>query len=144
VITIRAIEPDDRAAMRRLLAAAELPTDDLDDPSIALFGAFTDQLLGVIGLQTCGTEALLRSLAVEPAHRDLGIARRLCEHVFAQRAQLWLLTTTAKDYFARYGFEVVAREEVPAQIRATAQFSSLCPSSAHVMRRQSTATSSMM
>lgn len=128
-------------AARALLAANELPIDDLEDPAIHLLGAIEGgALLGVIGLQVCGRAGLLRSLAVSPAARGRGIARALCDRVFLLAAQqgldgLWLLTTSARDYFARHGFDEVARDRVPPAIRATAQFTSLCPSSAVVMRR---------
>jgi amino-acid N-acetyltransferase len=108
----------------------------------ALVGAFDGgAMVGVIGLQSCGDVGLLRSLAVDPAHRDHGIARALCDLAFeVARArdmrELWLLTTTAETYFARLGFTLVAREAAPAQVRATAQFASLCPATARVMRRQ--------
>jgi amino-acid N-acetyltransferase len=125
-------------AAAALLVAQRLPTDDLHDPTITLVGAFmNDALVGVIGLQACDDVAMLRSLAVDPAHRDRGIAAALCERVFVLAADrdLYLLTESADDYFARLGFKQVERANVPAAIRATAQFSALCPSSARVMRK---------
>lgn len=139
---LRALLPAELPAVRALLAASDLPTDDIDDPSISLVGAFDDDaLIGVVGLQACGGVGLLRSLAVAPSHRDRGMAGSLCERVFemaGERAMesLWLLTTSAKDYFTRHGFEAVPRDEAAEAIRTTAQFTALCPSSAHVMRRR--------
>jgi len=122
--------------IRALLAANELPTDDLDDPAIELWGAFEGpRLLGVVGLQALDGAALLRSLAVARDARDRGIGAALCAHVEQRTRELWLLTTSAKDYFARRGYEAVRREEAPASVRATAQFTALCPSTAVVMRR---------
>ena len=148
LVTIRDLGGEEASAMRELLAVSELPTEDLADPSITLIGAFAsdDELVGVVGLQACDDVGLLRSLAVAAHHRDRGIARRLCERVLQIAAErrwpaLWLLTTTASDYFTRLGFEAVPRDEAPAAIRATAQFTSLCPSSAHVMRRLSNSAS---
>lgn len=141
-IVVRAVEPAALPWARALLAGADLPTDDLDDPAISLVGAFDgDALVGVVGLQTCGGLGLLRSLAVAPERRSAGLARVLCERVFAIAADramssIWLLTTSARDYFTRHGFEDVPRDKVPEEVRATAQFTSLCPSSAHVMRRR--------
>lgn len=140
-MTLRELTPDDLRAACALLAADDLPTADLADPAITLVGAFDgESLAGVIGLQACDGVGLLRSLAVAPAHRDRGIARRLCERVFELAAErrlalLWLLTTSARDYFTRHGFAVVARDAAPAAVRATAQFASMCPSSAQLMRR---------
>jgi len=138
---VRALARDELPRVRELLASSELPIDDIDDPSITLIGAFDDAVLaGVIGLQDCGGVGLLRSLAVTPQHRDRGVARLLCERVFAMTAErklesLWLLTLSARDYFTRHAFVEVPRETAPAAIRATAPFGSLCPASAHVMRR---------
>lgn len=141
-VEVRALEPADREGARALLAANELPTDDLDDATIELFGAFdANALIGVIGLQTRERYGLLRSLVVNPALRDRGVARVLCETVFTsarerQLETLWLLTTSAQDYFTRHGFSIVARDEAPPPIRSTSQFVSLCPSTAIVMRRR--------
>ncbi len=133
---VRAIEPGSMYSVRALLSANDLPTEDLDD-SVELLGAYEgSQLVGVIGLQRLDELGLLRSLAVDPKARDRGIARLLCERVFATcNLELWLLTTSARDYFTRHGFEVIDRAHVPEPIRATAQFASLCPASAVVMRR---------
>ncbi len=136
---VRPIEPSFLDRARRLLRAEELPTEDLDD-SVELFGAYeADQLVGVVGLQRCGDLGLLRSLAVVSQRRGRGVARALCERVFVRAREraldsIWLLTTSARDYFARHGFDVVDRAQVPESIRATAQFASLCPASASVMR----------
>jgi amino-acid N-acetyltransferase len=141
-MNVRPLETTDLAGARALLTDSDLPTDDLDDASISLFGAFDgDKLVGVIGLQTCESVGLLRSLAVAPACRNAGIAGVLCRRLFEVAAErsmtsLWLLTTSATDYFTRHGFEVVPRDAVPDAIRATAQFSALCPSTARVMHRR--------
>lgn len=124
-----------------LLSATDLPVDDLSDPAIELHAAIDGgRLLGVVGLQWLDGTALLRSLAVEHAGRDRGVGAKLCEA--AERAareralaSLWLLTTSARDYFIRRGYQVAPRDEAPPSVRATAQFTSLCPSTAVVMRR---------
>ena len=136
-VTIQPIAPP---AAEALLAAAELPIDDLDDPTIELLGAFDRELVGVIGLQRCGDVGLLRSLAVAPAHHDRGIARLLCTALFERARELrlgdlYLLTTSAAEYFTRHGFAAIDRAHAPDCIRQTAQFASLCPASAVVMRR---------
>ena len=142
LVRLRVLAPAELPAVRALLAASDLPTDDIDDASIWLVAAFdNDALVGVVGLQACGAVGLLRSLAVAPGHRDRGVAGALCERVFElararEMESLWLLTTSAKDYFTRHGFEAVPRDEAPEAIRTTAQFTALCPSSAHVMRRR--------
>ena len=44
------------------------------------------------------------------------------------------LTTTAEGYFARHGFGAIDRATVPPAIRSSAEFSTLCPTTAVVMR----------
>ena len=46
---------------------------------------------------------------------------------------LYLLTTTAEDFFPRFGFSRITRQEVPESVRASVEFRSACPASAVVM-----------
>ena len=50
--------------------------------------------------------------------------------------ELYLLTTTASEFFNALGYDVVVRNEVPQQIKETTQFSQLCPCSSLVMNKQ--------
>jgi amino-acid N-acetyltransferase len=128
--------------IRALLAACDLPAEDL---AAALLGGFTvaseaGRLVGCIGLEPLADGALLRSLAVEPAHRGRGIAARLCDEAeeAARKSgvrDLYLLTTTAAEYFAARGFRRVDRSALPASVQATAQFMELCPASAVAMHK---------
>jgi len=49
--------------------------------------------------------------------------------------RLWLLTTGAGDFFARLGWVVADRDTAPIAIRASDQFTTLCPASAMLMMR---------
>ena len=97
-------------------------------------------MVGVVGIEPLGDIALLRSLAVLPQWRGRAIAAHLVERCEAQaRAQgieaLYLLTTSAADYFLRRAYVLVEREVVPAAIAGHAQFRSLCPASAKCLRK---------
>ena len=48
--------------------------------------------------------------------------------------EVYLLTTTAEKYFPRYGFEVIERAAVPAEVHESSEFASVCPASAVAMR----------
>ncbi|RLC71264.1 MAG: hypothetical protein DRI26_05505 [Chloroflexi bacterium] len=48
--------------------------------------------------------------------------------------EIYLLTTTARGFFKKLGFEDVARAEVPMEIQETTEFKDMCPSSASCMR----------
>jgi N-acetylglutamate synthase-like GNAT family acetyltransferase len=126
-----------------LLRRAGLPTDDLEESLLHEFVVAYPTgsgLSGVIGLQRFGTTALLRSLAVAEDIRGQGLGVRLL-HALEGRArasgiaEMWLLTVDADGFFARHGYVAAERATVPAAIASCAEFSSLCPASAHLMRK---------
>jgi len=128
-----------------LLEQCGLPTADIaDGPSQGFFGiCASDGLKGLVGLERHGPVALLRSLAVSPGLRGRGLGRRLvayAEQVAASQgvSRLFLLTTTAADFFAELGYATTARDEAPPAIQATTQFSGLCPASSSFMSKHLT------
>jgi N-acetylglutamate synthase-like GNAT family acetyltransferase len=138
---LRSAVPTDLAAVEQLLTASGLPLDGVADalPTfvVAERGA---ELVGVAGLEVCCKNALLRSVAVRPEWRSHGVGRALVNHVIADAEArgihaLYLLTTTADRYFPSFGFRTISRDEVPDEVRATAEFREACPASATVMCR---------
>lgn len=139
-ISIRAATPADRPAVLSLLSAFDLPCEGVD-PALAGFVVAEDgeAVVGVAGLERYGDDGLLRSVAVAAQRRGLGLGARLTEAVVAEaRAQrlagLYALTTTAERYFPRLGFEVIERSALPATIRSSAEFRTLCGDSAVALR----------
>jgi amino-acid N-acetyltransferase len=130
----------DLPAVARLLEAHHLPTDDLASHVDSLWVARSDgRIVGSVALELYADGALLRSAAVDPAFKGQGLGRRLTEVALAAAGDrrlpaVYLLTTTAEDYFPRFGFERIAREDVPAAVRESVEFTSACPASAVVMR----------
>jgi len=133
---------EDLPAILALLKSCGLPTQDITP---AMLGGFLvarhgGRVVGVAGVLPAGTDALLRSVAVAPDHRGLGIAERLCD-ILEQRAtqagiaNLYLLTQTAEGYFAQRGFRPIERAQAPGALQATAEFQQLCPASAVCMRK---------
>ena len=141
MIDVEAATPEDLAAIRALLAGNALPVEDLaQSPATFLVARIDGTLAGVVGLEAFGASALLRSLCVAGDHRNRGIARSLCAAIESvARGQgvrdVYLLTTTAGPFFERQGFTVAARDIAPPDIRATAEFRDLCPSTATFMRK---------
>jgi amino-acid N-acetyltransferase len=41
-----------------------------------------------------------------------------------------LLTTTAEDFFLRFGFQPISRVEFPLAVQASVEFQEVCPDSA--------------
>jgi len=139
--TVRAAIPTDLPGVERLLTRSGLPLDGVRDalPTFVVAQA-GDEIVGVAGLEVCCDNALLRSVAVADPWRSHGVGRALVTRVIADAEargipSLYLLTTTAERYFPKFGFRPVARDQVPDDIRATAEFTSACPASAVVMCR---------
>jgi arsenate reductase len=127
----------DRAELEALLRAANLPLDGLDDAfprgfAIARIGG---ELVGAAGIEQWGEHGLLRSVVVADALRKQHIGEALVADRLAwAKAQVAdssrgtqpittvsLLTTSADRFFARLGFQRVARDQLPAALTASSQ-----------------------
>jgi amino-acid N-acetyltransferase len=138
-----AIEPAraaDVALVKALLSERRLPLDGLDDHLDTLLVARDGaSVVGSVALELYDGGALLRSLTVAPGVQGQGVGRLLTDAIVRLARErgirdLFLLTTTAADYFPRFGFEQVARDEVPESVRGSIEFTSACPASATAMR----------
>ena len=134
------LDGDARAAA--LLAAHHLPTADLGPGTTVRLAGWVEggRVLGVVGLETFGPVALLRSLAVAGAARGRGLGAALVAHaeqaaVALGAADAYLLTETAEGFFARRGYRRVDRAAAPPAIARTSQFAGLCPASAVFMAK---------
>jgi amino-acid N-acetyltransferase len=144
MVTIRAGMPRDRARIRELLEAMNLPTEDLDDAKPHFVVATTQDagdLVGTGAFQAFGGVALLRSVAVVPGFRESGLGRRIVAELerLAREARvkdLVLLTTTAREFFEHLGFGVIDRQSAPSEAQRSAEFRSLCPASAVCMSKE--------
>lgn len=140
-VTLQRTDGDGLAFVERLLARNDLPTAGLHDGDGRFFVARDgDDRIGVGGVEQCGTDGLLRSVVVEASVRGEGYGVALCRALEAEaRAagieRLYLLTTTAAEFFAGRGYAEMPREDAPEAIRATTEFAELCPSSATCMRK---------
>jgi amino-acid N-acetyltransferase len=138
---ISAATPADAAAIAALLRGADLPHEDFAEHlAHFLVARRGGEVIGAVGLERHGRNALLRSLVVAPAQRGAGLGGRLVNRLEGMAQHLgmrrfYLLTTTAETFFARRGFRRIARARVPAALAATREFRSLCPVSAVCMAR---------
>ena len=139
---IRTAQNSDLKPVESLLTANDLPLDGVSEN----FGEFVvaedkGQVTGAIGLERFGSAALLRSAVVAPDQRGSGIGARLVEQLLDRArntgiSEIYLLTTTAENYFPRFGFKRTTREAVPSAVKESAEFKGACPDSAIVMTRQ--------
>ena len=129
-------------AVLMLLERTHLPLDGLAEhigTAWSLRAGTTD--VGGAALEVYADGALLRSVAVDPAVQNQGVGRQLTLAALSLAADLhvpavYLLTTTAERFFPRFGFERIARADVPASVQSSVEFRSACPSTAVVMRKQ--------
>jgi len=124
-----------------LLDGADLPTDDVDADTVELYVAHDGQeRVGVGGVEAYDSDALLRSVAVGPSKRGDGYGSAIVDALESEARdagveRLYLLTTTADDFFAARGYTETDRTDAPATIRETTQFAALCPDSAVCMHK---------
>jgi amino-acid N-acetyltransferase len=141
VITIERAREGDLPAVLDLLARNGLPTQGLaEHATVTLVAREAGQIVGSADLEVYGSDALLRSVAVEQRLRGQGLGRRLTQSALDQARALgitgvYLLTETAGDFFPRFGFHPITRDEVPAGVRRSIEFTSACPDTALVMAR---------
>ena len=127
----------DLPAILELLSVNHLPDAGVADHIEHFILEFDDQhrLIGCAGLELHGTSALLRSVAVNADQRSSGLGARLVKaQLEAARGlhatSVSLLTTTAETYFPRFGFEIVPRSKLPAELNNSLELRGACPDSA--------------
>lgn len=133
-ISIEPFRPADQDSLRKLLRDAGLPDSDLTTEQLQEFLVARQgtEVAGAAGIEIHGEIALLRSVVVRENLRGSGLGKRLVQAVEMRAGRmgvkhLYLLTTTAGDFFSGRGYRRLTRSAAPAAIRATSQFSGLCP-----------------
>jgi amino-acid N-acetyltransferase len=123
-----------------LLKENNLPTEDLDPGKQLFVVEEGDRVIGTVAVEYDYNHALLRSLSVDEDKRASGIGATLVDfiedYVRKQGVQaIYLLTTTAPDFFLKRGYEIMARNNVPAFIKNTKEYSIICASSSTLMKK---------
>jgi N-acetylglutamate synthase-like GNAT family acetyltransferase len=134
----RATEPD-WPAIESLLRTNGLPLagarNHLDNYVVAVEN---EQVVATAGLEVYGNAGLLRSTAVTPGRHRQGVGGLVVDAVLGDAASrglrtLYLLTTTAIDYFERRGFTQRLRASAPTELADSEEFRGACPASATFM-----------
>lgn len=140
-LVIKPARKEDLDLIVKLLSDNDLPTVDVGESSVELFvGLINGEIVSTIGLERFTNIGLLRSLAVRDGYKNRKIGDKLVSQLFDVCVEnrikdLYLLTTTAEEYFIKYGFRKVDRTDVPELIKQTKEFKDICPLSAVVMYR---------
>jgi amino-acid N-acetyltransferase len=130
----------DRISAIELLVENELPVSDLDESKMLFVLKKENSIIGTGGLEIFDECALLRSVSLKREERGKNLGRYITRQLesFAKNRSvncIYLLTTTAKDFFTKEGYIEVDRNNVPGQIQNTSEFSSVCPTTAVVMKK---------
>lgn len=137
---ITLLSKSERSAALALLQAAGLPVADISENTTLYTATAGGQTVGTIGLEADGATGLLRSLSVAEAFRGKGSGGALVDFLEAAAKEngiqtFYLLTTTAAPFFAKHGYSIVSRTNVPPFIQQTSEFASVCPASATIMKK---------
>ncbi|MGO4332653.1 GNAT family N-acetyltransferase [Cupriavidus sp. 2TAF22] len=127
-LRVRAAQPADWPAIAEILESCGLASDDLD-PSLALFhiGLLDGKIVGCAGTEGYDETVVVRSVAVLPPYRDRGIASHMVAAALMRArsngcTRAVLLSASCPNYFARYGFSLIAAERLPPAVRASREF----------------------
>jgi len=136
---LRSAALSDLASIEALLRASNLPTAGVAE-HLGNFVVLANppDLIGCGGIEYHEDCALIRSVAIVSHARGNDLGSAIVERLIAAcRARcvrsIGLLTTSAEDYFAGFGFVPVARQDVPAPLLASSQFRGVCPQTATAM-----------
>jgi len=137
----RAATAGDLAAVRRLVEAAELPADGLEDQFPGGYDVVTrgGTVVAAAGVEVHGTAGLLRSVVVDASLRGQGFGAQLSQRRIQWARQqgldaVWLLTTTAATFFPRLGFRPADRAGAPDELQRSKEFSGACPDTAACLK----------
>ncbi len=138
-ISLRQAGAADWAAIANLLEANKLPLDGAQAHlSNFVLAIANGEVVGSAGAEIHGDVALLRSVAVAPGMQRMGIGKSLVSLLIEEARRrgirsLHLLSVTAPEYFAQFGFKRGPREQAPVALQASAEFQGACPACAAFM-----------
>jgi amino-acid N-acetyltransferase len=129
-ITISKATSSNLDELLRLLTAVNLPHDGVAEHSGGFLTArdAEKRLVGCAGLERYGELALLRSVAVSPDNQGTGLGSKLTAALLDDAArdgieEVILLTTTARDFFARrFGFIEAQRAAYDESLEQSAEW----------------------
>jgi amino-acid N-acetyltransferase len=138
--------PSDLDDMLALLAAVELPHDGVKEhlSSFLVMRDTQGRLIGCAGMERHGDVGLWRSVAIAPELQKSGAGSRLALAILDRAKgdgvkEVVLLTTTARDFFARrFGFVEANRADYESRLAQSPEWTLPRCSSAAFMRLELT------
>lgn len=129
----------DLPAIVSLLERGHLPLAGIErHVEAALVAREGARIVGCAAVELYDDAGLLRSVAVDHSSRGQGLGIRLTEAALAlardRGAQtMYLLTETAAEFFPRFGFRVIPRDQVATAVRQSVEFTGACSDAAQAM-----------
>jgi len=124
------VRPADVDGLLAFLDASDLTLSGLDSPAVRLWidRGPDGQIVGSTGyeLSDSGRDALIRSVAVDPACRARGTGTRLAAFALDRAredgaARAWLFSRRSGPFWQKLGFETANRDELAAALATTEQ-----------------------
>src|SRR5512132_3997486 len=123
-IAVRAARAADLESALTLLEQSALPTEGVADQFENGFAVIerSNKVLAVAGIELYGDDALLRSVAVAKAYRGRGLGEVIVQDRLGWAREhgvrdVYRLTTTASEFFPRFGFKQVERAAAPPALQ---------------------------
>ena len=141
-IRLREATAEDLQFILSLLKSNDLCIDDVPQKVASLFVGYSDsKIVGIGGVEVYGNVGLLRSIVIKKQFRRKGLGKALVSKIIESAKgkglrELYLLTTTAEDFFSKMGFQKIKRDAAPAAIRNTAEFGEMCAVTSILMRKK--------
>jgi amino-acid N-acetyltransferase len=128
--TISKASAADLDDLLELLTEVNLPHEGVSEhiSSFSIARNADNRLVGCAGLERYGRLALLRSVAVSPDNQHTGLGSKLTTELLndaleAGVEEVVLLTTTARDFFARrFGFTEADRADYDKRLAASPEW----------------------
>lgn len=137
----------DLGELRELIETNGLDATDLEECDLNLFVGIKkgNNLVAAGSIEVFKGSGLLRSIATLPDYRRRGLALKIVKKLELLASEsgigdLYLLTETASNFFAKLGYQRTDRSDASDAISSSAQFSRLCPNSAILMKKKITKT----
>lgn len=129
------------SAAIELLGKNNLPTEDINAGTQLFVVEQNDRVLATVAVEYDYHVALLRSVSVSEEKRNSGIGKQLVDfiedYVKKQGVEaVFLLTTTAANFFLKRGYSIIDRSNVPEFIKNTKEYRVICASSSTLMKKQ--------
>jgi amino-acid N-acetyltransferase len=135
---IRPARQGDQKTIRSLLSGYKLPLDGLEGTKLWVLELDGGDVVGVAGLELYSNQGLLRSVVVADSMHNHGYGAALANYVIGEARkgrvqELFLLTTTAPEFFKKLGFKKESRAKAVGGIVDSVEFKNACPKTAVLM-----------